>query len=578
MRNLARFVLFVLTGLVVVFFYMPLGHADFQGRWGDGTYGFELVRGTHPFVTDLDSGSTAARAGVRNGDRLVLAPYSMQWVEVAFPNPGDRATMQFERPNGSRYTVHLVARDVPSFTTWDRLTGILAIIPATVFIAVAFALVFLRPSVMTWSFYAFAIGYLSTAPSFEYFHSRMPVWAFLSLTFVLSTFLGNLAVMPLLPFVMRFPNDHAAPELRKLDRLVWLAIGLAFVAYSVEWYDGWATHVPTPGAAFLDNWLPLGVFVAAALILIERYKHPPAATKQRFGFLVIGLVIAFAAYAIYFVPGVPPAFAQIAGYAVVAMPISVAYAVLRERVLDVNFVLNRAIAYGLVSLVVIAIVSLIDWFFSQVVSQWHLAIAAELAATICVGLLLDRINKTIERFVDAVLFRSRRIAENYLIRAAEALPYATEEAAIAEGLAQVPVDALALTAAAVYRRSFDGARFEGIATSHDTTVAPPGFDRNHLLVRILHSSEERVWLDEVRAHLDAENAAIYVLAIPVNVRHDLVAFTLYGAHRNGAQIDPEEVKLLEDLAREASRAYDHVDAVRTRAQMAQLTSRRPETV
>jgi hypothetical protein len=577
---MSRLVLFVLTGLVVVFFYMPLGHADYQGIWGDGTFGFDdkFKGGRDLVIHDLAPGSPAQRAGVRVGDRYVARPFSVDWLEASSPKAGDRTTIHFIRPGGFEYAVTVTATEVPNFRSWDRVTGILAIIPATIFLVVAFALVYLRPSVMTWSFYAFAVGYFSTAPTFEYFHSILPVWAFIALTFVLSTFTGNFAVMPLLPFVIRFPDDHAQPELRRIDRIVWFAIVLAFAAYAYGWYYGAKYHAALPWDNVLNNWLPLGVFAVAALILISRFKHSPAQTRQRFGFLVIGLIVAFAAYAVYFVPGVPFALAQIVGYAVIVMPISVGYAALRERVIDVNFVLNRAIVYGLVSLTVIAIVSLIDWFFSHVVSGWHLAVVAELGATICVGLLLDRINRAIEFFVETVLFRRRRLAEHYLTRAANALPYATNETAIAEGLTQVPVDALRLAAAAVYRRSFDGGRFEGVATSHDTTVAPPGFDGNHLLVRMLESSEERVWLDELRTHLDKENSAIYVLAIPVCVRHELVAFTLYGAHRNGAQIDPEEVKLLEDLSVEASRAFDHVDAVRTRERYTSLSEARPEIV
>jgi ABC-type transport system involved in cytochrome bd biosynthesis fused ATPase/permease subunit len=101
-------------------------------------------------------------------------------------------------------------------------------------------------------------------------------------------------------------------------------------------------------------------------------------------------------------------------------------------------------------------------------------------------------------------------------------------------------------------------------------VAPAGFERDHNLVRFLKAEERVVWLDEVRSHLDPENSRVYVLAVPILVRHELESFVLYGAHRNGTQIDPDEVRLLEELAREAARAYDHVDAVRTRELLAQL--------
>jgi GAF domain-containing protein len=89
---------------------------------------------------------------------------------------------------------------------------------------------------------------------------------------------------------------------------------------------------------------------------------------------------------------------------------------------------------------------------------------------------------------------------------------------------------------------------------------------------MLESGEERVWLEELRGHLDREQAQHYVLAVPVTVRHELVSFVLYGPHRNGSQLDPEEVELLEELAREASRAYDHIEAVRMRERYAAINA------
>jgi hypothetical protein len=292
--------------------------------------------------------------------------------------------------------------------------------------------------------------------------------------------------------------------------------------------------------------------------------------RQRFGFLVPGLIVSFAAYAIYFVPAVPRWLAEIIGFAVVIMPVSVMYAVLKHRVLDINFVLNRALAYGILSVFVIAFVSSLDWAAGHLLAQGRFATSIELLVTIAVGFLLDRINHAVQNVVEVLFFRERRVAEDFVRRAARALPYATEESAVTDGLVQIPVDALQLSAAALYRRSADGKRFEGIATSSETTVAPPGFDENHLLVRMLESGEQRVWLEELRGHLDREQAKYYVLAVPVTVRHELVSFVLYGPHRNGSQLDPEEVELLEELAREASRAYDHIEAVRIRERYAQL--------
>ena len=575
---LARTVLVVITALVVVIFYTPLGHTDYVGRWGDGTYGVTAPNYTSVAIASVDAGSPAERAGVRAGDKLVvLQPSAGEMLDLESPRAGDRETFTLERPGGRRYSVTMRAAPVAGFTTWDRITSILGIIPATIFLIVAFSLVFIRPSVMTWSFYAFATGYFSTAESFEYFHSYLPHVAFVVLSFVLSTFFGNFAVLPLLPFVLRFPDNRLTGFTRAFDRALWIAIAVSFGAYAYNWYRAWSAGAQSPFVAFFDVWLPLAAFAVATYILIGKYKHATPAIRQRFAFLVIGMVISFIAYAVYFVPGIPNEVKQIVGYAVVVMPITVAYAVLRHRVLDVNFVLNRALAYGILSVFVIAIVSLLDWLFSHVLSEYHLAVVFELGATICIGLLLDRINKVIEAIVERVFFRHRRLAERYLKRAAAALPYATEESAVTEGLVEVPAEALQLAAAALYRRNESG-RFEGVATSRATPVAPPGFDANHLLVRMLQANEESVWLEQLRSHLERENSAIYVLAVPVLVRHELVSFTLYGAHANGAQLDPDEVELLEELAREASRAYDHIDAVRMRERYGRVMAPLTETV
>lgn len=577
MKLVARLVLVAITALVVAIFYLPLGHSDYTGLWQGGTYGAVMERGLDTRVVSVIPGSPADRAGMRPGDTLRITPFSTTYSAFAFPRAGDSGTFTLRRPDGSTYRVTLRAVPFVTFTRDAQVLGVLAILPATIFIAIAFILVFLRPNVMTWSFYAFATGYLSTGPSFGFFLPYLNAPGYIALSFVLSTVWGNFAVLPLLPFVLRFPDDRLTGVTRQFDRAIWVIIAVAFVAYAYNWSVEWSTGTGSVLAGVLDAWLPLGTFALATYILIKKYSRATPQVRQRFGFLIVGLVVSFIAYAVYFVPGISPAVAQVAGFAVVIMPLSVIYAVLRHRVLQINFVLNRALVYAILSIFVITFVSLLDWTAGHLIAQSRLATGIELLATIAVGFLLDRINRVVQNAVEVVFFRNRRVAENYLRQAARALPYATEESAVTDGLVQVPADALELGAAALYRRSNDGERFEGIATSSDTTVAPPGFDRNHLLVRMLQSSEEKVWLDQLRGHLDREQAKYYVLAVPVTVRHELVSFSLYGAHRNGAQLDPEEIELLEELAREASRAYDHIEAVRLRERYARAIQPQPAT-
>jgi hypothetical protein len=573
---LARTILIVVTIVVAIVYYMPAGQVDFLENWGGGTYGIETTQNGNPIVQGLTPGGPAEKAGLRTGDRLTAYRLGNAWAHINTPYVGETRTIGFVHAGVTR-SVTLVAVPVAGFGLAQRIGGVLALVPPTVFLIVAFMLVFLRPSIMSWSFYLFAIGYFGTLPVLGYWSHFLPDTALRVLAFMLLVVFGSCSPLPLLPFILRFPNGDLRGWRHKVDKFVWVFLAGSFGLSVYEYAVVQSTDV-TPGwNPLITTGIPLFTFLFAALIVVKNYAVATPADRQRFGFLIMGTIVSFAAYAVYYIPGVSFDVGQIVGFAVVLMPLCVAYGVLRLRVMDVNFVLNRALVYASLSIAVIAFISLLDWLFSRVVSLGRFTVGVELLATIAIGFLLDRINRLVERTVEAVFFRRRRDAEAYVRRAAAALPYATDETAISEGLVQVPVDAMELAAGALYRRSANGARFEGVATSAETMVAPGGFDANHLLVRMLLSSEKRMWLDEVRAYLDPVNAAVYVLAVPVLVRHELVSFTLYGGHRNGAQLDPEEVELLEELANEASRSYDHVEAVRVRERYGLIAVATPET-
>ena len=561
----------VLTAVVVLLFFPPY-FAGYAQHWAAGTYGVQISRDGSVQIASVQRGSPAWQAGIRPGDRVLGALGSAQMLRLAWPRAGQVQMVRFRHSNGPVRRARVQAVPAAPVTPWEWAVTALGIAVLLVFLGIATMLVYARPGVMTWSFYAYAVGFFPTTGAMAFYSGLLPEPLMFALFFVLSTLLGNIVAMPLLPFVVRFPGGLARGWRKPVDRAIWVAIVLAFAAYSYQFFHARLTGEPLPWGQALNEWLPLAVFAAAAVILIKNYKEFDAAARQRSAFLIAGALMSFVGYAVYFIPGVDPVVQTLVSYLAVLLPITVAYAVLRHRVLDINFVLNRALAYGALSVIVIVAVTLIDWLSSQIVSKAHFTAFLEIVVTIGVGFFLTRINGLLERGIDVLLFRRRHEAERYLARVAEALPYATEEDAISDGLVREPVRALALSAGALYRRSEDGRRYNGVATSHDTLVAPMGFERNHALVRFLQSSESVVWLDDVRAQLDPENSAVYVLAVPVNVRHEVVAFVLYGAHANGAQIDPDEVSLLEQLAREAARAYDHVEAIRVRELLVRFTA------
>ena len=131
-----------------------------------------------------------------------------------------------------------------------RIGGVLAYVPPTVFLVVAFLLVFLRPSVMSWAFYLFAVGYFGTGPAFMYWSHVLSPSAFLGLSFVLSTVFGPWSVLPLLPFVLRFPNGDVLGWRRRIDPFVWVFLVLSYAVYVVEWRMYFVTESIPVGTSF----------------------------------------------------------------------------------------------------------------------------------------------------------------------------------------------------------------------------------------------------------------------------------------------------------------------------------------
>ena len=456
-KALGQGALALVTLLVVILYYVPIGHVDFAENWGEGSFGITLPA-RESAVVAIDRDLPADRAGVRPGDRLANDGNFESALCIRSPYPGELERLTFERGK-TTYVVTLTARSNPNFGLLQRVAGVLAYIPPTVFLVVAFLLVFLRPSIMSWSFLVFAVGYFGTGPAFMYWSHVLSPGAYVVLSFVLSTVLGPWSVLHYSPSSCDFPtatfSDGAAASIPSCGAFSLLA----YVLYIIEW-RAYSASQSIPSWDIIPTRYSLGAFALAGLILAKTFATATPSDRQRFAFVALGTLVSFIAYAVYYVPGVPFAVGQVIGFAVVLMPICIAYAVFRLRVLDVNFVLNRALVFGVISVGVIAFVSLLDWFFARVVAIGRFAIGVELLATIAVGFLLDRINRRVEGLVETLFFRRRRIAERHLRRAASALPYATDEDAIVDGLVQIPVDALQLSAAALYRRSQDGARFD----------------------------------------------------------------------------------------------------------------------
>ncbi|MDQ6767848.1 MAG: hypothetical protein M3Z41_08570 [Candidatus Eremiobacteraeota bacterium] len=449
-------------------------------------------------------------------------------------------------------------------------------VSASLFIIVGALLVLVRPCRMTWGFFLFALGSNGGTPYIlQYIAPPSFDAGFFVLTHIIQDGLGTAGFWM---FASRFPSDVASGWRLKIDRWAPLAGLIASIAGSLSYvaiFQGWRSFQTWVNAYF---YLSEALLTVGMLTLIGGYFRISASERQRLKWVVGGFAIYLGAVAYvnvsYYLPGGGwPASWVAAGYTIdilnatnLFIPATVVYAVLKHHVLDINFVISRALVFGTLTTALVGILALVDWFFEKALVHQQFAIYAEVGVALGFGFGLNGMHRRVEAFIDRVLFRRRHLAEARLKRIAAGISHAVSSDAVDASLVTEPADAFQLTSAAVFRRQ-DSSSFV-----RATAVGWPNDSGQQLHPNdpiILHMQGERgpMRLRHVKIEKDnfPSDAAAPIIAFPLLVRHQLEGLALYGAHVTGEDIDPDETRMLERLSTSAAAAYDHIEAQDQRA-------------
>ena len=528
-------------------------------------------------VTGVAAGGPADRAGLRAGDVIQFDPNrDADWVLAGYRDMPDgfSSTLPVRHGDGSKSVVALVPESVAYLPTLnDRLALVARLSSLVVMMLVAVVMVWARPGLMTWSL---LIGSLSGFPArvFADFYLGFEARPGSNLMYFLPPL--TMAMVPaFLPFALSFPRNSAVGW-HWWQRAAGPVIALVWIAFVMAKLHMRAFEGPVYERAPYLVWVigsALALFASIAA-LARTYRRSDGQARARLKWALLGLSVALANFIVFmtvlsfsFVTGETANGSQLTPgnwvFAVtsgILFPLSFGYAVLRERVVDVQFAVSRTLVYGTVTTVALVFLTAVHWLLGRAIEHSGLAIGLEGIAAVGLGLVLHRASHHVNVLVDRVLFRKHHQAEERLRRVTTALPFATDERSIAESLVTEPTRNLDLASAALFYRTSTDASFSRVLAHgwSDDNVA--SLDANGLLVRYLQTAHEPLRLDD--PHLVPggvpEGAAMPVLAIPVVNQHLLTAVVLYGAHTNSTLPDPDEVEILHALAKAAATAHQQV--------------------
>jgi hypothetical protein len=434
-----------------------------------------------------------------------------------------------------------------------------------VFFITGIALVMARPSLMTWIFYAFCLG---SAPSF----AAQVVWSILPppqffIAYGVPGLGSTTAVAFLLVFTVLVPNQTIPTGWRRFAFYAASAVLSADVAFSIigNFYAG--VTISSDFQNSIDEFLT----AATVLLVVARLATMERSERARFGWAAFAIVFGVIANDLRNVLSLSPSqevqsVSVLAADLTVVMPLTLMYAILKRHVIDVRFVISRTVVYAVLTTFVVVIIGAVDWLTSAYLSQVRVAMAIDAVVTIGLAFLLHRAYGWIERAVDYLLYRRKHAAEIYLNRLAKTLLRSEREETIDRALVHAPYEKLDLTMGALFRAQ-GGSFIVSCAAGWDFVNAP-AIDAEHELVRFLATERVKLQIRELRTHVVEHfqpGGPVPAIAVPIFQGDELTAFAVYGIHRDGTKLDPDEVETLERLCEIAAQAYVRIELLRYRA-------------
>lgn len=215
-------------------------------------------------------------------------------------------------------------------------------------------------------------------------------------------------------------------------------------------------------------------------------------------------------------------------------PALLAYAILRHKVFDLGFALNRTLVFGVVSTILLAAFGLIEWAVEHVVpiEGREKNALVDAAIAVVVFLAFHRVRDFVEHGVEGLFFRRWQRAEQDLRRFVREAAFFTEAQALTKALAEALCRFGEGAQAALYLE--DGRRYTLSAGALEG--APAALGPNLPALVSLRADPK-----SLEAPAGVQGAA---LIAPMVNRNQVIGIALLGPKPAGDSFRPDEIELI----------------------------------
>lgn len=406
-------------------------------------------------------------------------------------------------------------------------------------------------------------------------NDTIPRWSPSASFDTLYYFWANIGLLgiALLPALFYFLAEDARRRWQRALVIGWFVLAGVIVLrslYIIATYD-WSHPLMLRPAVMIDGSTVIG-FLLGCTIAGASYSRLDAIQRNRIRFIVAAFALFVTAQIIntaQFLGYFPHSAGFFTFLTYVLMSITaaalLAYSMVRHRLFDFGFAVNRTLVFGSISFTLLATFGLMEWGAEHFVPEaWHEG-GPFISAGVALGLFLvfHRLRDWIERHVERLFFSSWHRAEAALRRFVESAGHFDRMGVLCASFVEAISRYAGGAQAALYLR--DEAGSYRLETGELAGAAPSCADDP--AIAAMRAERQPVELDQVEGHLPG------ALALPMLDQGALIGFALLEHRHNAAHYRPDEVRNLGWAAQQIGLDLQALQARNLKARVAELDTR-----
>lgn len=244
-----------------------------------------------------------------------------------------------------------------------------------------------------------------------------------------------------LPIIQRRPGLLALP---------YLAAFLIFAGYlALSWNPASGYLLWVDNLQRGESLVPIALFIPTIWMLVHQYRRDRSGVSHKKIRLVVfsGLLGGGLTVFLYLLPpilGLPALDANLVGVILLLFPLSIAVAILRYQLFDIDFIIRRTLVYGVLTaalaLIYFSLVTLLQALFTSISNQQ--SPISNVLSTLAIAALFSPLRRRVQAFIDRRFFRQRYNSEQILQDFSASLRNEVDLQALSERLLDVVDESL----------------------------------------------------------------------------------------------------------------------------------------